>query len=285
MKNYDISFSTTTFLNIKRHNISMKQVFKKDLGVEEGSKQTEARQKTPEKNQFINTNPIMDFVDKGFLNTITRKRRKGNIVVRIAEIAMLTFATITAGISLTKVPYFYFMTKNIDIKYGAEVAKKEWDFDIYAQYLLYHYGLTGGIKEYYKIIHEYNSYDGWLKRFKEAGIPVIQDFDSLFTYINTKPRVFVQFSARGCHGCLLSMPYVLQYAKKHHEVFFVYCNPYKKINDEVEDTLKSWNIYAIPTFIYFENGKEEVRFIGEVRDTTAIMKIVNKKMNDNDEQH
>ena len=58
-----------------------------------------------------NRNSKKDFENKELTDTIIKKRKKSNIIIRTAEIAMLTFATITTGISFTQTPYFYYLEK------------------------------------------------------------------------------------------------------------------------------------------------------------------------------
>lgn len=63
-------------------------------------------------------------------------------------------------------------------------------------------------------------------------------------------RVLVDFYATWCGPCKMLAPFVEKLAEQHPEVKVL-----KVDVDEVGDLAQSFEVYSIPTLLYFEDGK------------------------------
>ena len=63
-------------------------------------------------------------------------------------------------------------------------------------------------------------------------------------------RVLVDFYATWCGPCKMLAPFVAKLAEQHPEVKVL-----KVDVDEVGDLAQSFEVYSIPTLLYFEDGK------------------------------
>jgi len=75
--------------------------------------------------------------------------------------------------------------------------------------------------------------------------------------LNQKGLVFVDFYADWCGPCKITSPIVEELANEVKEVKFV------KVNvDENPDLASQYNIFSIPTFLIFKDGKVIHQFVG-----------------------
>jgi thioredoxin len=75
--------------------------------------------------------------------------------------------------------------------------------------------------------------------------------------LNQKGLVFVDFYADWCGPCKMTSPIVEELANEIKEVKFV------KVNvDENPDLASQYNIFSIPTFLIFKDGKIIHQFVG-----------------------
>jgi len=75
--------------------------------------------------------------------------------------------------------------------------------------------------------------------------------------LNQKSLVFVDFYADWCGPCKMTGPIVEELAKEIKDVKFV------KVNvDENPDLASQYNIFSIPTFLIFKDGKVVHQFVG-----------------------
>jgi len=75
--------------------------------------------------------------------------------------------------------------------------------------------------------------------------------------LNQKGLVFVDFYADWCGPCKITSPIIEELANEIKEVKFV------KVNvDENPDLASQYNIFSIPTFLIFKDGKVIHQFVG-----------------------
>jgi len=75
--------------------------------------------------------------------------------------------------------------------------------------------------------------------------------------LNQKGLVFVDFYADWCGPCKMTSPIIEELANEIKEVKFV------KVNvDENPDLASQYNIFSIPTFLIFKDGKVIHQFVG-----------------------
>jgi thioredoxin 1 len=75
--------------------------------------------------------------------------------------------------------------------------------------------------------------------------------------LNQKGLVFVDFYADWCGPCKMTSPIIEELANEVKEVKFV------KVNvDENPDLASQYNIFSIPTFLMFKDGKVIHQFVG-----------------------
>jgi len=75
--------------------------------------------------------------------------------------------------------------------------------------------------------------------------------------LNQKGLVFVDFYADWCGPCKMTSPIIEELANEVKEVKFV------KVNvDENPDLASQYNIFSIPTFLIFKDGKVIHQFVG-----------------------
>ena len=75
--------------------------------------------------------------------------------------------------------------------------------------------------------------------------------------LNQKGLVFVDFYADWCGPCKMTSPIIEELANEIKEVKFV------KVNvDENPDLASQYNIFSIPTFLIFKDGKVAHQFVG-----------------------
>ncbi len=70
-------------------------------------------------------------------------------------------------------------------------------------------------------------------------------------------RVLVDFYATWCGPCKMLAPYVKKLANEHPEVKVL-----KVDVDEVEELARGFEVYSIPTLLYFEDGKVMRKSLG-----------------------
>lgn len=75
--------------------------------------------------------------------------------------------------------------------------------------------------------------------------------------ISSNERVLVDFSAQWCGPCKRIAPFFEVLSTKHENVHFC-----KVDVDEIDALSARYKITALPTFVYFVNGKESGRVSG-----------------------
>ncbi len=75
--------------------------------------------------------------------------------------------------------------------------------------------------------------------------------------LNHKGVVFVDFWAPWCAPCKLTSPIVEELSEELKDLKFVSINV-----DKNQNLASQYNIYSIPTFMIFKNGKVENQFVG-----------------------
>jgi thiol-disulfide isomerase/thioredoxin len=75
-------------------------------------------------------------------------------------------------------------------------------------------------------------------------------------------KYLLMFSANWCPDCRIIEPILPEIEKKFNEFTFVHVD-----RDEFIDLCQQLDVYGIPSFIGFENGKELGRFVSKDRKT------------------
>jgi thioredoxin 1 len=91
-------------------------------------------------------------------------------------------------------------------------------------------------------------------------------FDHLIS--GSKKPVVVDFWAVWCGPCQMLAPVIEKLAENHEEVQVA-----KVDVDQVPDVAAQFGISAIPTVIYFKEGKEAARFVGVQPESTYVNAI------------
>jgi thioredoxin 1 len=84
-------------------------------------------------------------------------------------------------------------------------------------------------------------------------------------------KVLVDFFASWCGPCTMLSPLVEKLAKEHPEVKVV-----KVDVDQAEALAASFNVYSIPTLIYFLDGVEQKQSVGYIPEP-SLKKLVDVK--------
>jgi thioredoxin len=91
---------------------------------------------------------------------------------------------------------------------------------------------------------------------KICQVTSLAEFDKALSAAGTK-LVIVDFFADWCGPCVQIAPIFAELATKHTNCAFV------KVNvDENQETSAKYQVSAMPTFVYFKNGKEIERVQG-----------------------
>jgi len=91
--------------------------------------------------------------------------------------------------------------------------------------------------------------------------------------LNQKGLVFVDFYADWCGPCKMTSPIIEELANEVKEVKFV------KVNvDENPDLASQYNIFSIPTFLIFKDGKVIHQFVG-ARGKEGFLSEIDKAKN------
>ena len=197
--------------------MSLKSIFSRHRKIKEDNK-SEGIKKDASIPKEFSSKEMTDDERKQKKNS---KRKK--FAIRVAEVALLSIATITAGFAT-----------NYSIKY-------------------------------YKSYTASVNYAALISSFKENGVVITADADSLKYIISNTPYVLVQFSTPSCLYCRTSMPRLLESKKRNTNVFFVYFNlgDCPDVNRLVELNIIANQILHIPKFSFFVNGKEIKTYVGE----------------------
>lgn len=83
-------------------------------------------------------------------------------------------------------------------------------------------------------------------------------------------KLLIDFWAPWCLTCRMNMPIFEEVSNQFYDVEF-----FKGNIVEFEKFRKEFNLVTLPTFIYFENGKEIERHTG-YRDYSAILQMLRK---------
>lgn len=88
--------------------------------------------------------------------------------------------------------------------------------------------------------------------------------------IQTKGLVFVDFYADWCGPCKMTSPVIDELSREKNSIKFV------KVNvDENPDLANQYEIFSIPTFIIFKEGKPVHQFVGAMN-KEGFLKEINK---------
>ena len=209
----------------------------------------------------------------GLVDVLTKKRKKGNFIVRAAEVTLLTFATITAGLSFTEVPYFYFLEKNTDANYvynqrdklsrifnlsQKEIRKQLTPIldEIIDICNLHKMGTVKYSIKYYTEEKDKIKYYLELRLLEQEGIIVTSNVDTLEQLVKNYPFVVVQFSSRHCTACRRAIPLFVESSKQNPGITYIYFSFNRTTTEELNklDQLTNDKISRIPRFSYFVNG-------------------------------
>src|SRR5574344_2210410 len=86
-----------------------------------------------------------------------------------------------------------------------------------------------------------------------------------------KDRVLVDFFATWCGPCSMLSPLVEKLAKEHEEIKVI-----KVDVDQAEEIAATYNVYSIPTLVYFENGQAVRQSVGYIPEP-SLKKFVGAK--------
>ncbi|MBO8156521.1 MAG: thioredoxin family protein [Bacillaceae bacterium] len=75
-------------------------------------------------------------------------------------------------------------------------------------------------------------------------------------------KTILLFSANWCPDCRFIDPFMPEIEEKYNEFQFVYVD-----RDDFIDLCQKLDVFGIPSFIAFENGKEVGRFVSKDRKT------------------
>lgn len=98
---------------------------------------------------------------------------------------------------------------------------------------------------------------------KEGAIPV-KHLDSMeqFEQLRDGGKTIFMFSANWCPDCRIIEPVLPEIEEKFSEYTFIHVD-----RDQFIDLCQQLDVYGIPSFIAFENGKELGRFVSKDRKT------------------
>ncbi|MCM3767160.1 thioredoxin family protein [Neobacillus niacini] len=83
-----------------------------------------------------------------------------------------------------------------------------------------------------------------------------------FTQLRENGRTIFMFSANWCPDCRFIDPVLPEIEAKFSEFTFIYVD-----RDDFIDICQQLDVYGIPSFVAFENGKELGRFVSKDRKT------------------
>lgn len=83
-----------------------------------------------------------------------------------------------------------------------------------------------------------------------------------FSELKNKGKHLFLFSAEWCPDCRVIEPFLPQLEEKYTEYHFVYVD-----RDQFLDLCEQQNVFGIPSFLAFEDGKELGRFVSKNRKT------------------
>lgn len=84
-------------------------------------------------------------------------------------------------------------------------------------------------------------------------------------------KVLVDFFATWCGPCSMLSPLVEKLAKEHEEIKVI-----KVDVDQAEEIAATYNVYSIPTLVYFENGQAVRQSVGYIPEP-SLKKFVGVK--------
>jgi len=85
-----------------------------------------------------------------------------------------------------------------------------------------------------------------------------QEWEAKISEANTTGKiVVVDFSATWCGPCNMIAPFYTELSQKHPQLVFL-----KVDVDKLRELSETWNVQAMPTFVFIKNGKQIDTLVG-----------------------
>ncbi|MBO8434475.1 MAG: thioredoxin [Tyzzerella sp.] len=94
-----------------------------------------------------------------------------------------------------------------------------------------------------------------------------EDFEN--SVLNNNKLVMIDFYAVWCGPCKMVSPIIEEIAEEYKDV----CDVFKLDIDVAPDVATKYNVLAVPTIIFFKDGKAVDTIVGAVPKTELVSKI------------